>query len=168
MRFSPELETKMARLLESYPPGRTRSAVVPMLMFAQDEIGQVTEELVHEVARRCQVPPLQVDEVVGYYSMLHRKPLGKYHVQVCTNISCMLVGGTELYEHAKKKLGIGHKEVTADGQFSLEEVECMGACSWAPAVQVNYDFYHNVTPEQMDRLIEGLAGGRKPEEIDVA
>src|ERR1700686_2030604 len=113
MTFSPQLEEKFAKMLEIYPAGRTRSAVVPMLMFAQDEIGQVTVELVHEVAKRCQVTPLQVDEVVGYYSMLHRKPLGKYHVQVCTNISCLLVGGTELYEHATKKLSIGHKEVTA-------------------------------------------------------
>ncbi len=77
--------------------------------------------------------------------------MGKYHVQVCTNISCMLVGGEELYEHAKKKLGIGHKEGTADGQISLEEVECMGACSWAPAVEINYDFHHYVTPEQLDQ-----------------
>ena len=77
--------------------------------------------------------------------MLHRKPMGKYHVQVCTNISCLLVGGEELYQQACKKLGIGHKEVTADGRVSLEEVECMGACSWAPAIQVNYDFYHDVT-----------------------
>src|SRR5437879_1670322 len=82
MTFSPKLEAKFAKMLESYPPGRTRSAVVPMLMFAQDEIGQITPELVHEVAKRCQVTPLQVDEVVGYYSMLHRKPLGKYQVPV--------------------------------------------------------------------------------------
>ena len=116
----------------------------------------ITPELIAEVAKRCDVEPLQVDEVVGYYSMLHRKPLGKYHVQVCTNISCMLVGGEELYEHAKKKLGIGHKEVTPDGQFSLEEVECMGACSWAPAVEINYDFHHFVTPEQLDQLIDAL------------
>ncbi len=111
------------------------------------------------MAHRCGVQPLQVDEVVGYYSMLHRKPMGKYHVQVCTNISCMLVGGEELYEHAKKKLGIGHKEVTADGQFSLEEVECMGACSWAPAVEINYDFHHFVTPEQLDQLDRRLEEG---------
>ena len=156
MTFSPELETKMAKILESYPPGRTRSAVVPLLMFAQDEIGQVTPELVDEVAKRCQVTPLQVSEVIGYYSMLHRNPLGKYHVQVCTNISCLLVGGMELYEHACKKLGIGHKQVTADGQISLEEVECMGACSWAPAVEINYDFHHHVTPEKLDQLIDGL------------
>ena len=91
--------------------------------------------------------------MVGYYSMLHRKPQGKYHVQVCTNISCLLVGGEELYEHAKKKLGIGHKQVTSDGQFSLEEVECMGACSWAPAIQVGYDFYHHVTPERFELVV---------------
>jgi len=156
MTFSPELETKLAKLLESYPPGRTRSAVIPMLMFTQDEVGHVSHELIEEVARRCQVSPLQVDEVVGYYSMLHRSPLGKYHVQVCTNISCLITGGEELFEHAGKKLGIGHKEVTADGQFSLEEVECIGACSWAPAIQINYDFHHYVTPEKLDRLIDGL------------
>jgi NADH-quinone oxidoreductase subunit E len=143
-------------MLTQYPPGRKRSAVVPMLIYAQDEVGAVTKDLIEEVARRCGVTPLQVDEVVGYYSMLHRKPMGKYHVQVCTNISCLLVGGEELLDHAKKRLGIGHKEVTPDGQFSLEEVECMGACSWAPAVEINYDFHHFVTAEKLDQLIDGL------------
>ena len=156
MTFSPQLEQRFAKMLESYPEGRKRSAVVPMLIYAQDEVGAITAELIAEVAKRCEVDALQVDEVIGYYSMLHRKPQGKYHVQVCTNISCMLVGGTELYEQACKKLGIGHKQTTADGQFSLEEVECMGACSWAPAVEINYDFHHNVTPAQFDQLIDGL------------
>jgi NADH-quinone oxidoreductase subunit E len=156
MTFSAELEARFAKLLESYPTGRTRSAVIPMLLYAQDEVGHISNELIEEVARRCKVTPLQVDEVVGYYSMLHRKPMGKHHVQVCTNISCLLVGGEELYEHAKKKLGVGHKQTTADGQFSLEEVECMGACSWAPAVEINYDFHHFVTPEKLDQLIDGL------------
>ena len=127
-----------------------------MLLYAQDEVGWISRELVEEVAKRCGVPPLQVDEVIGYYSMLHKKPLGKYHVQVCTNISCLLVGGEELYHHVSKTLGIGNKEVTPDGLFSVEEVECMGACSWAPAVQINYDFHHFVTPEKLDRLLDGL------------
>ena len=143
-------------MLESYPPGRQRSAVVPMLIYAQDEVGSITNELIEEVARRCGITTLQVDEVIGYYSMLHRKPLGKYHVQVCTNISCLLLGGEELYEHACKKLGIGNKEVTEDGQFSIEEVECMGACSWAPAIQINYDFHHHVTPEKLNQLLDAL------------
>src|SRR6266436_4742416 len=156
MTFSPQLEEKFDRMLKQYPPGRQRSAVIPMLIYAQDEVGSITLELIDEVAKRCGVAPLQVDEVVGYYSMLHRKPLGKYHVQVCTNISCLLTGGEELYRHAEKTLGIGNKEVTADGQFSLEEVECIGACSWAPAIQINYDFHHAVTSEKLDQLVGEL------------
>jgi NADH-quinone oxidoreductase subunit E len=156
MTFSSELEARFEKLLKSYPPGRQRSAMVPMLLYAQDELGAVTPELVDEVARRTGVQPLQVEEVLSYYSMLHRKPLGKHHVQICTNISCLLTGGAELWEHACRKLGIGHKEVTPDGQISLEEVECIGACSWAPAIQVNYDFHHDVTPEKLDRLLDSL------------
>ncbi len=156
MTFSPELEARFDKLLRSYPPGRQRSAMIPMLLYAQDEIGSVTPELVEEVARRIGVSPLQVEEVLTYYSMLRRKPLGRHHVQICTNISCLLTGGEELWEHACRKLGIGHKEATADGHISLEEVECIGACSWAPALQVNYDFYHNVTVEQLDRLLDSL------------
>lgn len=156
MTFSAALEERFAKLLASYPEGKSRSAVIPMLIYAQDEVGAVTAEVVGEVAKRCKVPPIQVEEVIGYYSMLHRKPMGKFHVQVCTNISCMLVGGMELYDHARKRLGIGHKETTPDGVFSLEEVECMGACSWAPAVEINYDFHHHVTPERLDQLIDAL------------
>ena len=160
MTLSPQLEARFQKILSSYPKGRERSAVIPMLMYAQDEIGSITQELIDEVAQRTGIKPLQVDEVIGYYSMMHRKPLGKFHVQVCTNISCLLVGGEELYEHACQKLGIGHKEVTKDGTFSLEEVECMGACSWAPAIQVNYDFYHFITPEKLDRLLDDLRKAR--------
>jgi len=160
MTLSPELEARFQKILNSYPKGRERSAVIPMLMYAQDEIGSITPELIEEVAQRTGIKPLQIDEVIGYYSMMHRKPLGKYHVQVCTNISCLLVGGEELYEHASRKLSIGHKQVTQDGLFSLEEVECIGACSWAPAVQVNYDFHHFVTPEKLDRLLQDLRKAR--------
>ena len=156
MTFSPNLEARFAKLLTSYPPGRERSAMIPMLLYAQDEIGAVTPELVAEVARRLNVTPLQVEEVLSYYSMLHRKPLGKAHVQICTNISCLLTGGEDLWHHACARLGIGHKEVTPDGQISLEEVECIGACSWAPAMQVNYDFFHKVTPERLDQILDGL------------
>ncbi|MGH9720389.1 MAG: NADH-quinone oxidoreductase subunit NuoE [Bryobacteraceae bacterium] len=156
MTFSPQLEAKFAKLVTSYPPGRQRSALIPMLLFAQDELGYISQELVEEIARRVGIQPVQVEEVLTYYSMLHKKPLGKYHVQICTNISCLLTGGAELWEHACRRLGIGHKEVAADGVISLEEVECIGACSWAPALQVNYDFHHHVTPEKLDGLIESL------------
>jgi NADH-quinone oxidoreductase subunit E len=152
MTFSPQLEAKIAKLLNSYPPGRQRGALVPMLLFTQDEVGAVTHEVVEEIARRIGIFPLQVEEVLSYYSMLRRKPLGKHHVQICTNISCMLTGGAELFEYACKKLGIGNKEITADGSISIEEVECIGACSWAPACQVNYDFHHKVTPRKLDEI----------------
>jgi NADH-quinone oxidoreductase subunit E len=159
MTFSPALEARFEKLLNSYPPGRTRSAVIPMLMYAQDETGYVSQELIEEVAHRCKVTPLQVDEVVGYYSMLHRKPLGRFHVQVCTNIACQAVGGEELYAHACQSLKLGNKQVSSDGVISLEEVECMGACSWAPAIQINYDFHHFVTPERFDSLMAALRDG---------
>src|SRR6266699_5990495 len=165
MTFSPELEARFENFLNKYPAGRKRSAMIPMLIYAQDEVGSITDELIEEVAKRVGVTPLQVNEVLTYYSMLHRKPMGKYHVQICTNISCLLVGGEELWEKACHKLGIGHKQVTPDGRISLEEVECIGACSWAPAIQVNYDFYHDVTMDQLEKLIDGLAEGRPPEEI---
>src|SRR5512141_2239834 len=114
MTFSPELEARFEKLMHTYPEGRERSALIPMLMYAQDEVGSLTDEVVAEIAGRLRITPLQVNEVIGYYSMMHKKPLGKYHVQVCTNISCQLTGGEELYQHACKKLGLGHKEVSAD------------------------------------------------------
>ena len=156
MTFSPELEAKFEHLLDSYPEGRQRAALIPMLLFAQDEVGSVTGELVNEIARRLGITRLDVDEVVSYYSMLTRKPRGKHHIQICTNISCMLRGAEKLLEHAKEKLEIDDGEVTPDGQFSLEEVECLGACSWGPALQVNYEYHHDMTPEKLDRLIEQL------------
>ena len=161
MTFSPELEQRIEKLMNSYPPGRVRSALIPMLLYCQDEVGHISEDVMLECAKRLGLSRLQVDEVIGYYSMLHKKPWGKYHVQVCTNVSCLLRGAEELMEHAKTSLGIGHKEVTPDGLFSLEEVECMGACSWAPAVQVNYDFHHNVTSEMLDRVLDGIRQTRQ-------
>ena len=157
MTFSPELEKRLEKIINSYPRERVRSALIPMLLYCQDEVGSLTDELILEIANRLGLTRLQVDEVIGYYSMLHKRPMGRYHVQVCTNISCLLRGGEELYAHASKKLGLGHKEVSKDGVFSLEEVECMGACSWAPAVEINYDFHHNVTPDMLDKLIDDIA-----------
>ena len=136
--LSDTLKQKFDTVIARYPV--KRSAIVPLLMFAQDEIGYVSDEAIEEIARRVGVRPIEVIEDIGYYSMLHRRPIGKYNLQVCTNISCMLRGGEEILAHCAKKLGIGHKQTTPDGMFSLEEVECLGACCGAPALQVNYDF----------------------------
>lgn len=150
--FSPELAARFDRLVTLYPV--RRSSLVPMLLYAQDEIGYISDAVVKEVAERVGVTELDVRNVISYYSMMRTKPVGKYNIQVCTNIACMLRGGNEIFEHCSKRLGIGHKETAPDGVFSLEEVECIGACSWAPAIQVNYDFHENLTPESMDRVLE--------------
>ena len=152
MRFSEEFETRFTEMLTHYPT--RRSALVPTLLYAQDEIGSLSDEVIAELAGRLDLTELEVRNVISYYSMLTTKPRGKYNVQVCTNIACMLRGGEEILHHCKKKLGIGHKGTTEDGLFSLEEVECIGACSWAPAVQVNYDFHENLTIEKMDQVLD--------------
>jgi NADH-quinone oxidoreductase subunit E len=150
--ISEKLDKFFDEKMREYPT--KRSFLVPMLLYSQDEAGCITDEIVAHLAKKTDLTELEVRNVISYYSMLHTKPMGKYHVQVCTNICCMLRGADELMEHCEKKLGIGHKQVTKDGKFSLEEVECIGACSWAPAVQVNYDFHENLTPEKMDRVLE--------------
>ena len=160
MRFSDQLEGQFEQLLARYPV--RRSALIPMLLWAQDEMGSLSLEVITEIAARLELSELQLEEVISYYSMLRRQPAGKYHVQVCTNISCMLRGAYRLYEHAQRKLGLKHKQTSADGVFSLEEVECMGACSWAPALQVNYDFHHEMTPEKFDELMEKLRNNGTP------
>ena len=152
MRFSDEFETRFSEMVGHYPT--KRSVLVPTLLYAQDEVGFLSDEVIQEIAGRLELTVLDVRNVISYYSLLTTKPRGKYNVQVCTNIACMLRGGEELFTHCKKKLGVGHKGTTPDRMFTLEEVECIGACSWAPAVQVNYDFHENLTPEKMDKVLE--------------
>jgi len=153
VKFSDAFEARFAEMINHYPT--KRSVLVPTLLYAQDEVGHLSDEVIAELAGRLDLTELEVRNVISYYSMLVTKPRGRYNVQVCTNISCMLRGGEELLDHCKKKLGIGNKGTTGDGMFSLEEVECIGACSWAPAAQVNYDFHENLTPEKMDAVLDG-------------
>jgi NADH-quinone oxidoreductase subunit F len=160
MELTQQLAERFEKLQNRYPV--KRSALIPMLLYAQDEYGHISDAMIKEIARRLDLRTVAVEETLAYYSMLHRKPMGKHHVQICTNVACMLRGGNQLLEQAKKRLEIGHKEVTTDGVFSLEEVECIGACTGAPAMQVNYDFYENVTPMKFDRIIEELDAGQRP------
>ncbi|HLE36041.1 MAG TPA: NADH-quinone oxidoreductase subunit NuoE, partial [Candidatus Acidoferrales bacterium] len=160
MNLPETLETKFGELLKRYPV--KRSALVPMLLYTQDVYGHISDEMIAEIARRLELNTLQVTETLVYYSMLRRKPAGKYHVQVCTNVSCMLRGGRQVYERVQRRLGIGYKQTTPDGVFSLEEVECIGACTGAPALQVNYDYYENLTPDSAETLLMRLDQGIKP------
>jgi NADH-quinone oxidoreductase subunit E len=151
--FSPQLATRFDALVEKYPA--KRSALIPMLLYAQDEIGYLSDAVIAEVAERIGITELEVRNVASYYSMLRFKPVGKFNVQVCTNISCMLRGAYDIYERFQDELGIGPRETTPDGVFSLEEVECIGACSWAPAIQVNYDYHDELKLE----LVPGILAG---------
>jgi NADH-quinone oxidoreductase subunit E len=152
MKFSEEFETRFAEMVTHYPT--KRSALVPTLLYAQDEVGFLSDEVISELAGRLDLTELEVRNVISYYSMLTTKPRGKFNVQVCTNISCLVRGGEEILHHCAKKLGVGHRGTTPDGLFTLEEVECIGACSWAPAAQVNYDFHESLTTEKIDKVLD--------------
>ena len=152
MELPLDLEAKFNDFVGRYPV--KRSALIPMMLYAQDYFGFLSDELLDEIAKRLELNRIQVEETLAYYSMLRRQPAGRYHIQVCTNISCMLRGGNELYQHVQKRLGIGNREVTPSGTFSLEEVECMGACTGAPSMQVNYDFHENLTSEKVDEILD--------------
>lgn len=149
--FSAQLQGKLQALAAAYP--KRRSALVPMLLYAQDELGWLTPGAIGEIAALLGETELAVRETISYYSMLRTRPVGRYHVQVCTNISCLLRGGEEILDHCRRRLGIDGRQVTPDGLFSIEEVECIGACSWAPALQVNYDFHENLDARKVDQVL---------------
>ena len=153
--FSAALAARFDALVQKYPA--RRSALIPMLLYAQDEIGYLSDAVVREVAGRIGITELEVRNVATYYSMLRFKPAGRYNIQVCTNISCMLRGAYDVYERFQEELGVGPRGVTTDGLFSLEEVECIGACCWAPAIQVNYDFHDDLTPDLVPGILDAYA-----------
>ncbi|HVZ61808.1 MAG TPA: NAD(P)H-dependent oxidoreductase subunit E [Terriglobales bacterium] len=149
---SEQLDRFFTEKMKEYPT--QRSFLVPMLLYTQDEVGYLSDEAVVYISQKVGLSELEVRNVISYYSLLTTKPKGKYNVQVCRNIACMLRGADEIIQECKKTLGIGHKMTTSDGQFSFEEVECLGACSWAPAMQVNYDFHENLTREKVNEVLE--------------
>jgi NADH-quinone oxidoreductase subunit F len=165
MQLPPSLEAKFTELLGRYPV--KRSALIPMMLYSQDQFGFLSDEMLEEIAKRVGLNILEVTETLAYYSMLRRKPEGRFHIQVCTNISCMLRGGNELFQHVQKRLGIGNKQVSPNGVFSLEEVECIGACTGAPAIQVNYDYHENLDPSKIDTIFEQLEQGKRPKPVSV-
>lgn len=160
MRFSEQVEKRFAEMSTHYPT--KRAVLVPMLLYIQDEVGALTDEAIHEIAQRVELTDLEVRNVISYYSMLRTYPIGKYNFQVCTNVSCLLRGGEEIFEHCQQKLGVGNKQATKDGLFHLEEVECIGACSWAPAMMLNYEYHENLTLKKIDELIEGIRKKEQP------
>jgi NADH-quinone oxidoreductase subunit E len=130
--------------------------LLPILWRLQEKNGWIDDAGMEEAARICEVEKSHVLGVVSFYTMFFDRPMGRYHVQVCTNVSCMLRGGEKLYSEMKATLGIGHKECTPDGLFSLEEVECMGACGGAPMIAVNETFFERVTSSESAEIIGSI------------
>jgi NADH-quinone oxidoreductase, E subunit len=145
---------KYDALISRYPV--RRSALIPILLTTQEEIGHLTPESIEAISEYLKIPEIEVREVITFYSMLRTKPVGKNHIQVCTNISCMLLGGEGIFEHISERLGIKEGETTADGVFSLTEVECLGACCNAPAMQINYKYHEDLNIEKVDRILDVL------------
>jgi NADH-quinone oxidoreductase subunit E len=144
------------REIAKYPPDRKQSAVMAALRIAQEEHGWLSEALMDYVAGLLALRPIQVYEVATFYSMYDLKPVGRHKISVCTNISCMLRGSELVVKHLEAKLGIRLGETTADGRFTLKEVECLAACGGAPMFQIGKNYYENLTPEKIDRILEDL------------
>jgi NADH-quinone oxidoreductase subunit E len=162
-RFTAENTTLAEEIIGRYP--RRKSALIPLLHLAQEQDGHVTEDAMAHIAELVGVTPAEVLGTASFYEMLKREPVGDYLVNVCTNISCMLVGGEELLEHLERRLGIKAGSTTADGKFTLEDVECIAACTEAPCLQVNYRYFHRISREQADELIDDLRAGKRAHDV---
>jgi NADH-quinone oxidoreductase subunit E len=148
----PEFE----KMKERYPQGFESSLVLPCLRRIQEDRGFVAEEDIVALVDYLKVPRIQVEEVLSYYTMLRRKPIGRWHLQACRNIACSMRGAEGVIGHLSRKLGVRPGETTADGRFTLTEVECLGSCGTAPVVMVNEAYHENMSAEKLDRLIEEL------------
>ena len=162
-RLSPENTAVAVEIVGRYP--RARSALIPLCHLAQEQDGWLTDEAMAHIAELVGCTPAEVLGTASFYEMFKRHPVGRYLVTVCTNISCLLLGGEELLARAEEVLGVSPGGTTADGMFTLEDVECLAACTEAPCLQVNYRYRHRVTPEDFDRLVEDLRAGRLADEI---
>lgn len=162
-RLTAENEALAGRIIARYP--RPKSALIPLLHLAQEQDGYVADDAMEHLAELVGITPAEVLGTCSFYEMFKREPVGKFLVNICTNISCVLVGADELLAHAEQRLGLTAGETTADGTFTLEGVECIAACTEAPCLQVNYRYRYQVTGERFDELIDDLASGRLDEEI---
>lgn len=153
-KFTEENLARIEAVRKKYPA--SKAAVMPVLYIAQEQNGYITKEVMDEVAKLLEINTVDVLGVATFYTMYHTNPVGKYHVQVCTNVSCMLKGGYEMLDHVVKKLGIDVNGLTSDGKFSIEEVECMGSCGTAPMIAVNDDYYENLTKEKLTEILDSL------------
>jgi NADH-quinone oxidoreductase E subunit len=152
-------------IIARYP--KTRSATIPLLHVAQEQDGHVTADAMEHIGELVGATAAEVKGVATFYEMFKEHPVGRYLVGMCTNLSCMLLGADELLEHAEKSLGIKAGSTTADGLFTIEEMQCLAACGGAPCLQVNYRYFENVTPDRFDAIVDDLRAGRAAEGQDI-
>jgi NADH-quinone oxidoreductase E subunit len=152
--LSDALKTRIAALAAHYP--RKQAALLPVLHAVQVGLGCITPEAERDVASLLEIKPIQVREAVTFYTMFRRRPIGRYHLQVCDNLSCGLRGSGAVLEHLRRRLGIEPGQTTADGRFTLTTVECLGACENAPCLMVDFEYHGNVDPDTVDKLLDGL------------
>jgi NADH-quinone oxidoreductase subunit E len=162
-RLTPENTELALEIIARYP--RPKSALIPLLHLAQEQDGWVTDDAMEHLAELTGVTAAEVLGTCSFYEMFKREPVGRYHINICTNIACLLLGGEELLEHAEETLGIKSGGTTSDGLFTVEDVECIAACTEAPCLQVNYRYANKVTNDDFDRLVDDLRGGRLDDEI---
>ena len=163
MRFTAENAILAREIIARYPCAK--SALIPLLHLAQEQDGHLTDDAMAHIAELVDVTPAEVLGTASFYEMFKREPVGDYVVNVCTNISCMLLGGEELLHHLEQRLGIKSGDTTPDGKFTLEDVECIAACTEAPCLQVNYRYFHRITNDEVDVLIDDLRAGKRAHEV---
>ncbi len=158
MQLKPETKTKIKALLERYP--QRQATLLPVLHLVQEDFGYLSDEVEELVAKELDIPRAAVSEVVTFYTMFYREPIGKYHIMACHNLSCTLMGAEKLIQHLEHRLGVKSKaplgETTEDRRFTLTRVECLGACGEAPMMQINDKYHLNLTIEKIDKILEEL------------
>jgi len=155
--FDDVMDREIDAICDRYPETDTGAALLPVLWLCQERWGWISAGVMRAVADRLDLSPAFVQGVVSFYTMYRQRPPGRYLLQVCTTLSCQLCGTTGLVDHLRQKLGIGFGETTSDGNFTLMDVQCLGACGEAPVIQINNDYYTDLTPERLDGILEGLA-----------
>lgn len=172
-QLSPEIEARIQQLWPRFPPeNAARALCIPVLYLAQQQFGIVDDEVVDLVAERLGLPPAHVKGTATFYTMLNVKPVGRYHLQVCTNIGCQITGAYEVFDRCKQRLGVGNHGTTEDGNVTLSEVECLAACGFGPVAQIAERgkpdiplYFENLDKERIDAILDALAEGRVPTEL---
>jgi len=161
VEFSPEILSKVQQIIKRYPEGRHKSALLPILHIAQEELGGwLSPAVMDYVASLLSIQPIEVYEVATFYSQFYTQPVGKYVLEICQTATCAACGGEDIMEHLENKLGIKAGETTTDGLFTLKGVECLGGCGYAPVMQVNTEFHEHLTTEKVDALLEELKNNK--------